>query len=110
MQLKRLPLDKFGELLQCLHDCEHNFRIEWIWDSYFNFGFRVPSSHVKKSSSLIEELSLIENNTNFEIVGGLIIYDYLHEYDGLDSNGQPNKMFHFCQDNGFIEYYKLYLK
>lgn len=103
--LKKLPLSKFGELLQCLYDCEHHFQIEWMWDGGFDFGFGCNYSGIQEASEPTKELAQSAENRDIEVVGGLIIHDYLQKFDGKDSDGRPNKMFQFCKENGFIDHY-----
>ncbi len=94
---KLLPINLFGELLQCLYDSEVNMSIEWTWDGGFDWGFGL-----EKSASTIALEKRIEN-TNLEEVGGLIINEYLSKFDGLDSEGKPNKMHCFLGKKGFLK-------
>ncbi len=94
---KLLPIDLFGELLQCLYDSEVNFCIEWIWDGGFDWGFGLEKSQSTNT------LAKMINHTNLEEVGGLIMHEYMSKFDGLDSDGKPNKMYHFLGKNGLIK-------
>ena len=95
---KLLPTNLFGELLQCLYDSEVNFRIDWAWDGGFGWKF----AGLQKSEST-NALAKKIDNTNLEEVGGLILHEYTTKFNGLDSEGKPNQMYHFLGRNGFLD-------
>ena len=95
---KLLPTNLFGELLQCLYDSEVNFAIDWTWDGGFGWEF----TGLRKSAST-KALAMKADHTNLTVVGGLILHEYSEQFDGLDSEGRPNEMYHFLSRNGFLD-------
>ena len=105
MDFKKLSLQKFGELLQHLYDVELNFNMKWMWDGGFDWSFEYPylGSELQKPNLSIQYLCNSLDLTNLEVIGGLIIHEYLHNYCGLDSDGNPNKMHNFLTENGYLK-------
>lgn len=94
-----VPKIFFGEMIQALYDSEHSFKLEFIWDSGYNWTFSSIPNEVPDSStlSLMDEIRKkgIDYLRDIEMTGGLILYDYQMKYSLTASNGELNKMGEF---------------
>lgn len=109
MGIKLLPLIRFGELLQALYDSELNFTIEWMLDGGICWSFTQVSYEGADDCSMevIEVIdSLVEKDIDwdkdYEILGSLIIIDYMAKYSKQVSL-KSNKVCQFLIENGFLE-------
>lgn len=104
MEYRKLPKEKFGELIATLYAVQCNIRIESFWDSGYAWDLGDDRNGFLKLSEQGAELrdQLIANEEykeeDVEMMGGLIMFEYMHVWTGIDTKGNRNQMYRLLDD------------